>query len=138
MNLPTNQQVSLRDALQIVPYFDGSSKVPLTILIEACKEAKEIVPNAEANLVKLLRRKLAGEARRCIIGNYYNNLEDFISKLKTILATTVLQRNIPTTADQPIFSKQYRFPPVHKEEISRQINELIDNRIIKPSHIVLR
>ena len=86
MNLPTNQQVSLRDALEIVPYFDGSSKVPLTIFIEACKEAKEMVPNAEANLVKLLRSKLTGEARRCIIGNYYNNLEDFISKLKTIFS----------------------------------------------------
>ena len=67
-----------------MPCFDGSSKVPLTLFIEACKEAKEMVPNAEANLVKLLRSKLTGEARRCIIGNYYNDLEDFISKLKTI------------------------------------------------------
>ena len=48
-------------------------------------------------------------------------------------ATTVVQHNIPTTDDQPIFSKQYRFPPIHKEEISRQVNELIDNKIIKPS-----
>ena len=86
MNLPTNQQVSLRDALEIVPYFDGSNKVPLTIFIEACKEAKEMVPNAEANLIKLLRSKLTGEARRCISGNYYNNLDDFISKLKTFFA----------------------------------------------------
>ena len=39
-DLQTNQQASLRDALEIVPYFDGSSKVPLTIFIEACKEAK--------------------------------------------------------------------------------------------------
>ena len=48
-------------------------------------------------------------------------------------ATTVLQHNIPRTDDQRIFSKQYRFPPVHKEEISRQVNELIENKIIKPS-----
>ena len=48
-------------------------------------------------------------------------------------AKTVLQHNIPTTDDQPIFSKQYRFPPVHTEEISRQVNELINNKIIKPS-----
>ena len=45
-----------------------------------------MVPNAEANLVKLLRSKLTGEARRCTIGNYYHNLEDFISKLKTIFS----------------------------------------------------
>ena len=69
MHLPTNQQVSLRDAWVIVPYFDGSSKVLLTIFIEARKEATEIVPNAEGNLVKLLRSKLTEEARRRIIGN---------------------------------------------------------------------
>ena len=46
---------------------------------------------------------------------------------------TVLQHSIPTTDDQPVFSKQYKFPPLHKEEISRQVNELIDNEIIKPS-----
>ena len=73
MNLSTNQQVSLRDALKVVPYLDGSSKVPLTIFIEAFTEAKKMVPNGEANLVKLLRSKIRGEARRCIIGNNYNN-----------------------------------------------------------------
>ena len=48
-------------------------------------------------------------------------------------ATTILQHNISTTDDQPIFSKQYKSLPVHEEEISRQVNELIDNKIIKPS-----
>ena len=69
------------------------------------------------------------------------NVENLIKKYadrfhiagEPLRATTVLQHNIPTTDDQPIFSKQYRFPPVHKEEISRQVNELIDNKIIKPS-----
>ena len=56
------------------------------MFIEACKEAKEMVPNAEAYLVKLLRSKLTEESTRCIIGNYYNNVEDFISKLKTIFS----------------------------------------------------
>ena len=54
--------------------------------ISACKEAKEIIPNAKGNLIELLRNKLTGEARRYIIGNYYNNLKDFISKLKTIFS----------------------------------------------------
>ena len=30
-------------------------------------------------------------------------------------------------------TKQYRFPPVHKEEISRQTSELLESGIIKPS-----
>ena len=54
--------------------------------------------------------------------------------VENLIQKYVLQHNFPTTDDQPIFSKQYRFPPVHKEEISRQVNELIDNKIIKPSH----
>ena len=43
--------MSLRDALETASYFDGSSKVPLPIFIEAYKEAKEMVQNAEGNLV---------------------------------------------------------------------------------------
>ena len=30
-------------------------------------------------------------------------------------------------------ARQYRFPPVHKEEILKQTNELLENEIIKPS-----
>ena len=131
MNLTTNQQVSLRDALEIVPYFDGSSKVPLTIFIEACKEAKEMIPNAEANLVKLLRSKLIGEARRCIIGIYYNNLEDFISKLKTIFAPskTIYQLQgdsgrIYTWENESVLSYATRIQEIAAEilECHKQIN----------------
>ena len=50
------------------------------------QESQEMVQNAEGNLVKLLRSKLTGEARRCIIVNNYNNSEDFISKLKIIFS----------------------------------------------------
>ena len=49
------------------------------------------------------------------------------------LTTNVLQYSIPTTDDSPIFSRQYSFPPVHKEEITKQVNELLKNKIIKPS-----
>ena len=50
-----------------------------------------------------------------------------------LAATTILQHNTPATDDPPIFSKQYRFPPVHKEEISRNVNKVIANKIIKRS-----
>ena len=48
-------------------------------------------------------------------------------------ATNVLQHSISTTDDSPIFARQYRFPPVHKEEITKQVDELLKNEIIKPS-----
>ena len=67
MVLPNNQQVSLRDALEVVPLFDGSN-IPLSHFIEGCYEAKAMLPTptAQENLARLLRSKLSGEARKCI------------------------------------------------------------------------
>ena len=48
-------------------------------------------------------------------------------------ATPVLQHKIPTTDDVPVFTRQYRFPLVHKEEIIKQNTELLKTEIIKPS-----
>lgn len=47
--------------------------------------------------------------------------------------TNVFRHSIPTTDSLPINTKQYRYPPVHKDEITKQVNELLDNAIIQPS-----
>lgn len=53
----------------------------------------------------------------------YDNLE----------ATTATEHYIPTIDKIPIHTKQYRFPPVHKEEISRQVNDLLNDQLIENS-----
>jgi len=35
--------------------------------------------------------------------------------------------------DRSINTRQYRFPQIHKEEINKQIEELLEGDIIKPS-----
>ncbi|CAK1583549.1 unnamed protein product [Parnassius mnemosyne] len=47
--------------------------------------------------------------------------------------TNVLQHEIPTSSSIPINTKSYRFPDVHKPEVERQINKMLDDGIIKPS-----
>lgn len=47
--------------------------------------------------------------------------------------TNVITHKINTTDDQPINTKQYRFPPVHKNEIDRQVGEMLKNGVIEPS-----
>ena len=61
MALPNNQQVSLRDALEVVPLFDGSN-ILLSHFIEGCYEAKAMLPTPAAQeiLGRLLRSKLSG------------------------------------------------------------------------------
>ena len=68
--IPNSQQVSLRDALEVVPLFDGSNLL-LSHLIVGCMETKAMLPTpaAEENLARLLRGKLTGEARKCIFGS---------------------------------------------------------------------
>jgi len=47
--------------------------------------------------------------------------------------TTITEHKIATSDEQPINTKQYRFPPIHKDEINRQVNEMLKNDIIKTS-----
>ena len=47
--------------------------------------------------------------------------------------TNAAMHSIPTVNERPIFSKQYRFPPAHTEEITKEVNELLKNKIIKQS-----
>lgn len=47
--------------------------------------------------------------------------------------TDAMEHTIHTTDDLPINTRQYKFPPIHKEEINRQVNELLEKEIIEPS-----
>ena len=48
MVLPNNQQVSLHDALEVVPLFDGSN-IPLSHFIEGSYEAKGNAANTRSS-----------------------------------------------------------------------------------------
>ena len=85
--IPNSQQVSLRDALKMVPLFERISP-PLSHLIEGCLEGKAMLPTpaAQENLARLLRGKLTGEFRKCIFGSTYATIEELIEKLKRVYA----------------------------------------------------
>jgi len=48
--------------------------------------------------------------------------------------TNATQHFIPTINEVPIHTKQYRFPPIHKEEINKQVTELLNDNIIEYSN----
>jgi len=47
--------------------------------------------------------------------------------------TDITAYKIVTTDDRTISIKQYRFPPFHKDEINKQVEDLMKNDVIKPS-----
>lgn len=47
--------------------------------------------------------------------------------------TNKIKHNINTKNDIPIFSRSYRYPYIHKEEVKRQIDKMLEQKIIRPS-----
>lgn len=83
-NSVSGHVVSLKDALGVVPKFDGNPNKWVQFA-EGCKEALGIIPeHVEENLTKLLRAKLEGEARASMIGLSHNTVEEFLTHLADI------------------------------------------------------
>jgi len=47
--------------------------------------------------------------------------------------TNSIEHKIITTDDRPINVKQYRFPPAHKQEINRQVDDMLGKGVIETS-----
>ena len=70
----------------MVPECNGED-IPLSVFLEGCDEAKEMVAaENEANLTELIRSKLTGEAREVIYGQAFANIEQLKDFIKTIYA----------------------------------------------------
>ena len=102
----TIQVVTLRDALMVVPEFNGRN-IPLAQFIEGCNEAKCMIePESEINVVKLLRSKIKGEARQAISGQVFLTIDELETFLKNIYTPA---RTIPQLLGEPgqEFHKDY-------------------------------
>ena len=47
--------------------------------------------------------------------------------------TSAIAHKIITSDETPIHERQYRFPPIHREEINKQVNDLLQKDIVTPS-----
>jgi len=87
-----------------------------------------------SKIIDLLRLEhLNKEEQENIIKLIANSQDRFHILGEKLTATHVLQHQITTTDDHPINTRQYRFPQVHKEEINKQVEDLLQEGIVKPS-----
>lgn len=87
-----------------------------------------------ADIIKLLRLEhLNPEESDSIRLLVYKHSDRFHLPDEHLQATNAAQHYIPTTNEVPVHTKQYRFPPVHKEEINRQVDELLLSDLIEAS-----
>lgn len=62
-----------------------------------------------------------------------NYVDMFYNTNSELTFTNVIKHRINTTDDKPIFTRSYRYPYVHKQEVKTQIEEMLNNNIIRPS-----
>jgi len=91
----------------------------------------EIRANKIVNLLRL--NHLNPEERRNILFLVERHQDRFYLPEDLLGQTTITSHKIPTTDDLPINTKQYRFPPIHKVEINKQVSQLLSNDIIRAS-----
>ena len=86
------------------------------------------------HIKSLLRlNHLNSEEMSHVEGLIRDNLDRFFLPGDKLECTNITQHTIPTTDNSPVHVKQYRYPPVHRDEIDRQIKELLTKDIIQPS-----
>jgi hypothetical protein len=77
-----NSKSYLRDALELVPKYDGHN-IPVWQFARACKRAKESIPLVdEAHFVRMLRNKLSNHAYLAVEDEMHTTVEKFIDCLK--------------------------------------------------------
>ena len=76
---------------------------------------------------------LNAEEYQSLIKSINKHKDRFHLKGEKLPATNLLKHRIKTKNDDPIFVKQYRLPPCHKNEVKKQVEEYLEDGIIKPS-----
>lgn len=73
-------------------------------------------------ILQFLRIDYLTFERKNIVTLVKNNSDRFYIPNKHLGKTHILIHQIITTDKLPVHVKQYRFPPVHRDEITRQVN----------------
>lgn len=63
-----------------------------------------------------------------------NKFIDLFGPVKNEMVKTNVRAEIRTNIDEPIYTKNYPYPACMREEVERQINELLEENIIRPSN----
>jgi hypothetical protein len=82
---------------------------------------------------KLRLNHLNNEERTAILKLVANNQKVFYKKGDKLKFSSSLKHRIITKDEIPVYSKTYRYPHVHKQEVRTQVSELLDHNIIRHS-----
>lgn len=85
-------------------------------------------------LMKILKKRVPKHAEKKLLElcTEYNDI--FALDGDKITTNNFYTQKIRMKDDHPVYMKNFRLPMTQKEEINKQVNKLIDNNLIEPSH----
>ena len=90
--------------------------------------------NRADSILQLLRTEhLNSEEKDSLTSLISEHAERFYLPSDHLGCTNAATHCIPTTNEVPIHKKQYRFPPIHKDEINKQVDSLLKDDLIEYS-----
>lgn len=91
--------------------------------------------NTKFNAEKLIRTSHMNEEEKSHILKLCNKYSDiFHIEGQRLTFTNQIKHSIKTKDEIPIYTRSYRYPFVHKDEVRRQINSMLEQGIIRPSN----
>jgi transposase InsO family protein len=116
----------------------------IELVLENTPKTSEIFTNNIKNENKFINRKRKLESLICVkhlnseelnsLLEICNSYEDIFHLEGDYLThTDTIKHNIYTENKPPIAAKTYRYPEIHKDEVNKQINKMLENKIIKHS-----
>lgn len=86
------------------------------------------------NELSKFRMEHLDSKEKFLLTKLINNYLDIIKTENCPLSFThKIKHSIKLTDETPIFTKSYRYPEVHRNEVKRQISEMLSQKIIRPS-----
>lgn len=82
---------------------------------------------------KIRHKHLNSEELKCLQKLILNNKQVFYNESDPFTFTTVMKHSIRMKDEIPIYTKSYRFPNCHKEEIQKQVKDMLKKNIIRES-----
>lgn len=92
------------------------------------------VDKIKFDLSKVRTDHMNNEERNAILKLIKEYSDIFHIEGNKLTFTSKIKHNIRTTDEIPVYTKSYRYPYVHKNEVQTQIKKMLDQDIIRPSN----
>jgi len=122
-------KISMHTPIMAEPIIDN-----LFVETEESTNSKINRPKPQLDLGKLRLEHLNEEEKREVVKLVKEYADIFQSDDQPLTFTNEVKHHIRTSDEIPIYVKPYRYPSIYKNEVSSQLNKMLEQNIIRPSN----